>query len=104
MTDALDLKTLPPDEAWNLFATEIDNQEEEYNTARFGIKIPFDIYYYLQNQITIKPKRGIAIIRGRTYLLEDLYTEIEERNKVIKEWLVENLTGDDIITPRGAQE
>lgn len=65
------------------------------------MKIKFDINDYLKGRIITKPKVGKALIRGKTCKLEDFETELEEREKVIKDWLVENYQEEDIAKPRG---
>lgn len=101
MTQDLDIRTLNIEEAWNTFKTEIKTHETEYKQARFGIKIKFDINDYLKGRITIKAKTGKAYIRGGAYELEDFETELELRERIIKNWLIENFGDEEIATPRG---
>lgn len=101
MTNDLDIRTLSLEEAWQTFKTEIQMDEAEYRLARFGCDIRFDINDYLKGRIAIKGKVGKAFIRGCAYMLEDFETELENRERVIKEWLLDNFGDKEIATPRG---
>lgn len=96
----LDILTMGLPEAWNMYKM-LSEHDNEYNEARFGKKIRFDINDYLKGRILIKPKTGKALIKGKGYLLEDFETELEEREKIIKEWLIDNYTEEELVTPRG---
>ena len=102
-TNDLDILTLGLAEAWNMYKIMADHNQE-YRKARFGVNIKFDINDYLKGRILTKPKTGKALIRGKTCKLEDFETELEEREKIIKDWLVENYTEEDIATARGYKE
>lgn len=102
MNQDLDILTLGLPEAWNMYKIMADH-DQSYREARFGIRIKFDINDYLKGRILTKPKTGKALIRGHTCKLEDFETELEAREKIIKEWLVENYTEEDLISPRGAK-
>lgn len=103
MVNELDIKTLSLEEAYELFISEVDKYRDSkiYGQIRFGIKIRFDIYDYLNGNIRVKHKSGKAIIKGRVYDMEDIYGEIEERNKEMKEWLVENIVEETFAKARG---
>lgn len=100
----LDIRTLDLREAWNFFKTEIETTHEEYRKARFGIRVKFDINDYLKGRIIIKSKKGVAHIRGKMYDLEKFETELEERERTIKTWLLDNFGEEDIVTPRGISD
>lgn len=104
MTTDMDIRTLSLQEAWNTFKTEIEMTEKEYKEARFGVTIKFDINDYLKNRIAIKGKVGKAFIRGKSHSLEDFETELEKRERIIKDWLLENFGDIEIATPRGIGE
>jgi len=101
MSDSTEIRTLGFEEAWQLFKTEAEIGSEEYELARKGIEIKFDINDYFHGNITIKGKTGKAFVRGKLYKSEDIYTEIEKRERLIKEWLLENFADEEIATPRG---
>ena len=64
--------------------------EETYRIARYGVNIRFDIYDYLNNAIIMKEKKGVAMYRGRSIDLSDLWTELEKRTIKMRKWLKNN--------------
>lgn len=88
MQEEQDIRTLTTKQAWEAFITEGGKETEAYEQVRFGIKIKFDIHYYIEDYLTIKPKKGVAVIRGKAYKLEDLWSEIEDRTIKMKEYLL----------------
>lgn len=105
MSSNLDYLQLGLEECWNIFKSEGDLQETEYkqlyHLIRHGIGIKFDINIYLNGHIIIKPKTGKVFIRGHIYSSESLYTELEKRERLIKGWLIENLTNPGIVSKGG---
>ena len=99
MDKGLEILTLGIKEAWNVYKIKIDN-DEDYRKVRFGIKIKFDLNDYLKNRIVMKSKIGKVIVRGNTHNLTDFDTELEEREKIMKVWLENEMGDDDIISPR----
>jgi len=98
-TQNLDIMTLPLEEAWNVIKV-LDCDNTTYKKARFGIQIPFDINDYIKERIIIKAKSNIAIIKGKPYSLTDFETELEQREKTIKEWLNKNYGKTPLSQPR----
>lgn len=92
--------TLGLPEAWNMFKL-LTLHDMDYRMARFGVDIKFDINDYLKGRIITKPKSGSALLRGRSVNLESFETELEKREKIIKEFLIENMKDEDLFTPRG---
>lgn len=98
-----DIRTLNVKESFLLltqYMTEIEDFEglqEVYDTARFGIKLKFDLYDYIYENITMKGKTGKIIYRGRTIDLSNFWTELEARNILIKKWLIENTEEEGVI-------
>lgn len=68
--------------------------------SRYGITIPFDIYEWFYETIQIKEKKGYAIIKGKKYKLQDIWSEIEARNILIKNHLLSKITNKNIVSPR----
>lgn len=97
----LEIRQMTFEDAWQTFKTEIETNTQEYQQTRFGINIKFDINDYLKDRITIKPKIGKAYIKGTSYELEQLETELEQRERIIKKWLIKTFKDEDIATPRG---
>lgn len=92
----LDVRELSIEQAWHVFITEIDTQSREYQQARFGHRLKFDIYETFKGYFTIKPKTGKIYIRTKAYRLEDFHTEMEIREKQIKRWILENMGEEEI--------
>lgn len=101
MTNDTEIRTMALEQAWNTMKTEIEMTEREYKQARFGINIIFDINDYLKGRITIKAKTGKAFIRGKAHRLEEFETELEQRERIIKGWLLDNFGDEEVATPRG---
>lgn len=102
MNQDLDILTLGLAEAWEMFVVLNESSaSEEYTKARWGVKIHFDIYEHLDNSFQQKSKSGKIHIRGQAYDKSDYNSELEVRKKIIKEWLLENVTQDEIFRPRG---
>lgn len=96
------IKSLSIREAYNTFLLEVDDSEGETvkKKARFGIKIHFDLYEWLEEAMTIKLKKGVVIMHGRKYALSSILTEIENRNVLIKKYLLKKTGRNQLITPR----
>ena len=101
MSTEIEFKTMSFNDAWNFFKTEIEMSSVEYQNARFGMFIMFDINDYINGHINVKAKTGKVYIRGKTYKTEDFYTEIEYREREIKAWLIDNFAQDEVAIPRG---
>lgn len=82
---------------------KIDNKELEksYQQIRWGIKIKFDIYTHFKNKIINKEKEGVVIIEGKSYANKDYYTELEEREALIKKEILEHVSVPNKIKGRG---
>lgn len=73
---------------------------EDYAKVRYGLSLKIDIYDYLNQNFTIKAKKGMMIYKGKLYKLNDVYTEFEERTQLIKEILIK-LYGSENLVNRG---
>lgn len=80
---------------------DIGNYESLLVKARFGINIRFDIHDWIRG-IGIRPKEktGIVIINGKPYQRSDIYTEIEAREDIMKEAIIEAMEQEEIVGPR----
>ena len=101
MNSEVEFKTMSLEEAWNFFKTEIEMNSVEYQNARFGIYMMFDINDYFYGHISVKSKTGKVFIRGKSFKTEDFYTELEHRERQIKSYLVDNFSDEEIAAPRG---
>lgn len=61
------------------------------NQVRFGIKCKFDLYDYLRGRYTEKWKQGRFFFPrlGKSYKASDLYTEIDARNTLAKQTIID---------------
>lgn len=101
--DIQNIKTMGIKELYPMFALEVqqlENAEEIYKQVRFGITVPFDVYDYLYDIITVKGKTGKALYRGKTIKLRQIWTELEMRNNLMKEFLIENMKEDSLMSLR----
>lgn len=102
MTKDLDILTMEFQDCWNVFKTQIGMADKTYLDARFGISLKFDIYDYLSGNILIRGRAGKVQIRGLgTFKLTDFRTELEMRERLMKEFLIEELGNEEVATPRG---
>ena len=93
------------EEVYNIFITlegEYPNYEKDYEKVRFGTNIKFDIYHLLKKtmNIDIREKEGKVIIGARTYGIEEMWTEEEERRRIMVEAIIKNTLAEETITPR----
>lgn len=89
-------------ETYEHFIMAISQEEEDYKKARFGINQKFDIYdYFKQNYIT-KHKKETIKINNNLIKIKDFHSEIENRTKLMKQKLIEEIKdGMDIFNPKG---
>lgn len=98
MVNDIDFRSMSFEEAWQFFKTESEMSDPSYKAARFGISIMFDINEYIMGYIRVKGKVGKVYIRDKAYSSEDFFTELELREKEIKNWLLDNFSQPDIAT------
>lgn len=103
MTNKIDVYTLDMNEAWSMFKI-ICTEKKTYNKVRYGLNIQFDINDYIKGRINIKRKRGLAIIQGKAYNIISFETELENREKQMKEWLISEWLEEEIVTGRQKKE
>lgn len=102
--EQLKIRALSLEEAWNVFKTEAEMTDQEYKQSRYGVEIKFDIYDYFMGNIIIKQKKGLVKIGNATYRLTDLYTELELRERIMKDYLEEAFQEDELVTSRIGSE
>ena len=95
-----ELISLGAQEAYDLFAMDSSGSEKEYIEARYGKRIHFDYYDYLNGSIYQNPKTGKIRYMEKEYNLSDFYTEIEERKRIINKELEKRYCQDDIMSAR----
>lgn len=90
------------EKAYKLFLLEKENFEPEnvdikdvHKKVRYGINLHFDVYKYFNNDfITRKAKRELIRIGKYWYDEKGMFTEIENREILLKKILIDNLTDD----------
>lgn len=103
MSQEQDVRTLALEQAYEMFISEGDDgpsYNDVYQEARYGITLKFDIYEHLQGHIQVRNKTGKVFIRGKAYDSDEFYTELEQRNKVIKAWLEEHTQAPQLTEVR----
>ena len=83
-------------EIWNTFITlegEYEKWDIDYEKARFGVIVKFEIYDLWEetNKIIRKDKDNKIIVNGTVYKIEDFRTEKEERRKIMVNAIIENI-------------
>ena len=100
-----DIATMTFKEAYKILIQSInakDDSKNIYQQARYGTQngITFDIYDYWDGYMKIKPKTGKVIHHNKTHSLTNIRTEIERREKVIKDWLIKEYADTSFIEAR----
>lgn len=97
MGEEIDIQTLSTEETFQMFVANLDPELEEtekrYAQVRFGISLSFDMYDYINDVIVVKGKIGKVIHRGHVWKSEDFWTELEQRTRLAKQYLM-NLEED----------
>lgn len=74
--------------------------KDVYQKVRFGISLMFDIYTEFNEFYLPKAKAGRINIENRTYELWEYFTELEERESLMKKFILDSGIETDIIAPR----
>lgn len=87
-------------ELWNainlLDEEDVSNNEEEITMVKYGIKIRIPIIYIIKGWVEEHPENKRVTIRG--YGKEDIvkyYDEVDERNKIMRKIIIDNLPDED---------
>lgn len=100
-----DVREMGLEEAYNNFILLVASNTQEYQWVRYGINIKFDIYNYFQGNMKIYKKKEMMIIHKKIYKLDAIYTELENRIKIIKKVLLELTNKNkEIVQMRGIEE
>lgn len=88
-------------EAYNFITSHPELPTETHNQVRFGFLVPrIDVYDYLNGTLLMKGKTGEVVYRGHAFTLEDIYTDMEKRLSIIKEWLINKYKRTSITASR----
>lgn len=102
LMDETEIRSMTIEEAFEVFTSEDEELQEKdvYLQARFGTELQFDLYSWIKQLYSIKEKTGKITIEGKTYKMRDFWTEIENRNRILKKWLLENFVKEELVKPR----
>ena len=88
-------------EVWTLYKVkrkemikEGFTSEQEYNRIRYGITIMFELDDYIQERFRERPKSGEIVIQKIVYSIKEFRTEMEERERLMRNSLL-NYYADD---------
>lgn len=92
MNETISYETLNIEQAWEAFISQKDESpeaEKTYEQARFGNgTCDFDLMDYLKGFYVHKAKKGMVSIGRHTLKREDMWTEIINRNAILKRYLL----------------
>lgn len=87
-------------ELWSMTKViEDEISDRNYEKIKNGTKIKFNINKYLKDLYTPKHKSGYVIMDGKEITLENLWDEIEEREKIMRQQLIKNMERTRTIQP-----
>lgn len=103
--DEKEIMQLPMQEAFDyLVQMTMEGKRDikkAYEQARFGVKVPFDIYDAFYQNIKEKIKsREITIGNEIICDLSEFYTEMEQRQAIIKEALINSIDSEGVMERR----
>lgn len=92
------------EEKWKLFRMlkgEYQEWEQDYLDVRYGIDIKFDINFAWQKQknVYMGQSQKMMVIGGNKINIEDFNTELEKREDIINQALLNNVEGG-VVIPR----
>lgn len=99
----LQIAKLPLKDAYKLFITFMTEDDKSvYNIVRFGENghLVFDLYDYFKGDMKLKNKKGLILYRGRAYNSKLLYTELERREILLKNYIIKNMSKQISSLPR----
>ena len=67
---------------------------------RFGINQKFDLITFINGSIDYKPHRGKIRIRNEVYDESDIWTEIRDRDALMRKEIIKRIKDDDITKMR----
>ena len=92
-------------QAYNWITTMTDAPKGVLKTARWGkLRPKIDIHDYIHGNLRTKWKKGKILYKGKAYNSEDFWTDMEDRQRIIKEWLIGYYDDGYIAMPRGLRK
>ena len=74
--------------------------EQDFNKVRYGINYNFDINDFLLGNFTIKKKKREVMIVGEVINMKDFWTEIEDREDLMRSLIYQNVEISGTLTGR----
>lgn len=103
----LDVLKMSMQEAYHTFINLIGEEDKElYVRVRYGSKerLQFDIYEWINGNMIVKKKKGIAVIRwnGKRVItiISEIQTEIESRERIMKNAIMKHIETETIVEER----
>lgn len=84
---------------WNFIKKEKDVPRGVYNKIRFG-EIDMDINSIFNKEFTTYNTKGFIKFRGRKISKQELYTDLEERERIAFQWIAENFPNREVVRRR----
>lgn len=88
---------------WNTTKQLVNEQKykKELHQIKFGINIEFPIHYIIYEWFELHPVSKKATIKGYgKYKLQPFIDEVEQREELMREIILENIGKEEIATPR----
>lgn len=89
---------------WNMFEIIVNKEkgyEKQKQQVKFGINLEFPIHYITQEWYELYPASKKASIKGYgKFPLQEFMDEIEQREEIMKEIIIENIEKEEITSPR----
>lgn len=80
---------------------EPEEYEEELKKIKYGIKIQIPIIYIIKGWVTENPENKRISVKGHgKFDIVEFYDEIDEREKLMREIVLEELSDNDVTAPR----
>jgi len=101
--DKDEISTKPLEELWEYFKRNKrdfsnGNYEKVYKAVRYGISnINYDIEFLIKEIYNINKKRETIMINKKTWNLSDVFTERDDRIRILSEFLLDNTESGSII-------
>ncbi|MEC8339811.1 MAG: hypothetical protein VXZ40_04240 [Nanoarchaeota archaeon] len=82
-----------------IIKNESEKTKEAYEKVRYGINFIFDINDFFGGKFCVKQKQRLVIIGGNVDSLDLFYTEVEERESLMRRHLIESAELPEILKP-----
>lgn len=85
-------------ELYNNFKMYTQDEKELYVKVRFGIRLKFDLNYYMHNLYVYKPKNEYVVLKnGLSFDFTEFFTELDEREALLREFFYKMYETDTTV-------